>query len=55
MGRVLAERILGADPASLAFPVTGVKGIPFHTLQMMGVSTGVWWMKLRDRLEMHLG
>jgi sarcosine oxidase len=55
MGRVLAERILGADPASLAFPVTGVKGIPFHTLQMMGVSIGVWWMKLRDRLEMRLG
>jgi sarcosine oxidase len=55
MGRVLAERILGADPASLAFPVTGVKGIPFHGLQMMGVRTGVWWMKLRDRLEMRLG
>ena len=55
MGRVLAERVLGANPRALAFPFTGIKGIPFHGLQMMGVRTGVWWMKLRDRLEMRLG
>ena len=51
MGTVLADRVLGAAPDSLPFPVSPIKKIPFRDVQMMGKSTAVWWMQLLDRME----
>lgn len=55
MGRVLAERVLGRAPEDLDFPVTGLKRIPFRGVQLMGEGAAIWWMKLRDRVEVALG
>lgn len=51
MGTVLADRVLGAAPDSLPFPVSPIKKIPFREVQMLGKSTAVWWMQMLDRLE----
>lgn len=51
MGTVLADRVLGAAPDSLPFPVSALKKIPFRDVQMLGKSTAVWWMQLLDRIE----
>jgi glycine/D-amino acid oxidase-like deaminating enzyme len=51
MGRILAERVLGADPKSLPFPVTTIKKIPFRGVQLIGKSTALWWMRMLDRIE----
>lgn len=51
MGTVLADRVLGAAPDSLPFPVSPIKKIPFREVQMLGKSTAVWWMQLLDRME----
>lgn len=55
MGRVLAERVLGARPESLPFPISSVRKMPFRGIQMMGMGTAVWWMRLLDRLEVSHG
>ncbi|TAL78592.1 MAG: FAD-binding oxidoreductase [Burkholderiaceae bacterium] len=55
MGRVLAERVLGARPESLPFPISSVRRMPFRSVQMMGMGTAVWWMRLQDRLEVSHG
>lgn len=52
MGRVLAERVLGAAPDSLPFPVSPVRKIPFRGVQLMGKSTAIWWMRWLDRMEL---
>lgn len=51
MGRILAERVLGAKADDLPFPVTPISPFPFHRFHTVGarVATGV--MKLRDRIE----
>lgn len=51
MGTVLADRVLGAAPESLAFPVSPLKKIPFRQIQMLGKSSAVWWMQLLDKME----
>lgn len=51
MGTVLADRVLGAAPDSLPFPVSGIKKIPFREVQLLGKSTAVWWMQMLDKLE----
>lgn len=51
MGRLLAERALGAAPESLPFPSTSIRAIPFRSIQMMGEATAIWWMRLLDQLE----
>ncbi len=51
MGRILAERVLGADPESLPFPVSSIKKIPFRGIQLMGKTTAVWWMRMLDSIE----
>jgi len=51
MGRVMAERVLGAMPETLPFPVTDVKKYPFRSTQLMGEGTAVSWMRFLDSLE----
>lgn len=51
MGRVMAERILGATPEGLPFPVTKVAGIPLRSLKVMGMTHVIRWMKFLDYLE----
>jgi glycine/D-amino acid oxidase-like deaminating enzyme len=52
MGRVLAERILGAAPDSLVFPVTQARSFPFGRTKRMGLRAAVRLMKLMDHIEM---
>lgn len=54
MGRVLAERVLGADPASLPFPTTEIRGVAYRGLQMLGMGAAIWWMRLQDRIDIAL-
>jgi len=51
MGRVMAQRVLGTAPEDLPFPTTGVKKIPFRSLQVMGMPFVIRSMRLLDRLE----
>lgn len=51
MGRVLAERVLGADPASLPFPVSPVRRMAFRDLQVLGAPAALRFLRLRDNLE----
>ena len=51
MGRVLAERVLGADPGALAFPTTQVKPMAFRRIKGTGLGTAIWFMRLLDYLE----
>ena len=51
MGRVMAERVLGAAPDQLPFPTTPVKKVPMRAIQMGGMGTAIWFMRLLDYLE----
>ncbi|OAN76599.1 FAD-binding oxidoreductase [Jannaschia sp. EhC01] len=51
MGRVMAERILGARPEDLPFPVTQVAGIPLRRMKVFGMKYVIRWMKVLDYLE----
>jgi glycine/D-amino acid oxidase-like deaminating enzyme len=51
MGRVMAERVLGADANSLAFPVTNIPRVPLRPVKMAGMSTAIWFMRMMDYLE----
>lgn len=55
MGKVLAERALGAAADSLAFPVSQMRPMPLRRTQMLGKGAAIWWWQLRDRIEMALG
>jgi len=51
MGRVLADRVLGATVEELPFPVSKITKIPFRTTQMIGKSTAIGWMRFLDQIE----
>ena len=51
MGRVLAERVLGAPADGLAFPCKALKTVPFRAFQVFGVGPAIWSMRLMDYLE----
>jgi sarcosine oxidase len=51
MGQVMAERVLGADANSLAFPVTQVKPMTFRQIKGTGLGTAIWFMRFMDYLE----
>ena len=51
MGRVLAERVLGALPDTLPFPITQIENFPFRGVQMMGKGVAIGWMRFLDYLE----
>ena len=50
MGTQIAERFLGADPAALSMPITGLKEIPFHGLWKSAVSARLVYGRIRDSL-----
>ena len=51
MGKLLAERVLGAQPESLPFPTTSLKAMPYRSIQLMEESTAIAWMRMLDKLE----
>ena len=51
MGRVLADRVLGAAPESLPFPVSPIRPMALRGTQMAGSGIAMSWMRLRDSLE----
>lgn len=51
MGTVLADRVLGADPESLPFPVSPLKKVPFRQVQLLGKGAAIRWMQFLDQLE----
>ncbi|MEO9825873.1 MAG: FAD-binding oxidoreductase [Paracoccaceae bacterium] len=51
MGRVLAERVLGAAPETLAFPTSPVRAFPYRSVTMAGMGTAVWFMRFLDFIE----
>jgi len=51
MGRVMAERVLGADIRTLPFPNTPVKDIAFRKSKLTGMRTAIGFMRFLDYLE----
>lgn len=51
MGRILAERTLGADPESLPFPVSPIRPMAFRNTQLMGAGAAMRFLRMRDSLE----
>lgn len=51
MGRVLAERVLGAARDTLPFPTAPIKTIPYRSFKLMGLGSAVWFMRLLDAIE----
>ena len=51
MGRVMAERVLGAAADALAFPVTDIPKVPLRPIKMAGLSTAIRFMRFMDYLE----
>lgn len=51
MGRALAQKIIGAEQVELPFPVSDIRPIRDRAIQMVGMGTAVWFMRLLDYLE----
>ncbi len=51
MGKLLADRALGAAPDSLPFPSTSIRKMKYRTIQWLGKETAVKFMRLLDYLE----
>ncbi|UWQ90685.1 FAD-binding oxidoreductase [Rhodobacteraceae bacterium M382] len=51
MGKVLAQRALGAGAESLPFPVTGMRNYRFRDIQVRGAGLAMGLMRVRDKLE----
>jgi len=50
MGRLLAQRALGASAVELGFPVTPVRPIPLHGLSRIGAHAAIQYLRLLDGL-----
>lgn len=51
MGRVMAQRVLGAAAQSLPFPITGIRGFSLRALKTTGMGTATGVMRFMDWLE----
>ncbi len=51
MGRILAERALGADPHLLPFPVTPIRRMAFRDIQTIGAGAAMRFLRFRDNME----
>lgn len=50
MGRLLAQRVLGAGAAELGFPVTPLRPIPFHRFSRLAAAAAIGYLRAADRL-----
>ena len=50
MGRLLAQRALGAAAADLGFPVTPLRTVPLHAFSGLGVRATIQYLRLADAL-----
>lgn len=55
MGRVMAQRVLGAATESLPFPVSPIRVFRNRTTKRAGMGMAVWMMRLMDYLEARSG
>lgn len=51
MGKLLADRALGASPAEIGWPVTPVAPIPLHRWRLPAMALVVRWKRFRDWLD----
>ena len=51
MGRVLAQRALGAAPETLPFPVSAIRPFAFRNTQLIGAGLAMSWLRLLDQSE----
>lgn len=51
MGRLLAQRALGAADAELGFPVSAVRPIRLHAFSGLGVRATIQYLRLKDSLD----
>ena len=51
MGRLLAERALGASPADLGWPVTSIEPIRLHRFRLPAMAAVVHWKRFQDWLD----
>ena len=51
VGRLLSERVLGADANDLALPVSKIKPVFLRQGKMFGMGPAIWFMRLLDYLE----
>jgi glycine/D-amino acid oxidase-like deaminating enzyme len=51
MGKLLADRALGASPAELGWPVTPITPIPLHAWRLPVMALVVHWKRFQDWLE----
>ena len=51
MGRVMAERLLGAASHSLPFPTTEIRAVSLRAVKMFGLGTAIGFMRFLDWLE----
>jgi glycine/D-amino acid oxidase-like deaminating enzyme len=53
MGKLLADRALGASPADIGWPVVPVAPIPLHGWRLPVMAAVVHWKRFRDWLDAH--
>ena len=55
MGRLLAERVLGAKADDLPIPVTAPQAVPFQGFYRPAMGAAIAWLKLRDAWDRRSG
>jgi glycine/D-amino acid oxidase-like deaminating enzyme len=51
MGKLLADRALGASPAEIGWPVTPIEPIPLHRWRLPAMALVVHWKRFKDWLD----
>ena len=51
MGKLLADRALGASPAEIGWPVTPIEPIPLHRWRLPAMALVVHWKRFQDWLD----
>jgi glycine/D-amino acid oxidase-like deaminating enzyme len=51
MGRLLADRVAGAQEGDIALPTMPIQRIPFHGWRATGISLAIGWKRLQDRFN----
>ena len=51
MGKLLADRALGASRADLGWPVTPITPVPLHACRLPAMALVVHWKRFQDWLD----